>query len=211
MYINAASNPMAWYIYLASWGSAAIFQRCHRPWGLEFSHAESGEPDFSRGCYPVKKAWVESRRGKPFRSNPAGLGEESRRPPPLSPPPHSPPLPPPRPPSTTPLLVFSRPRLTRWTRRPDEMIVSEERERRPEQHEFPRATIRRPLSTIDRARAVTRTNERTNERMNERRNERTNARATRRDATRRNFLARDARLLRICEYILFNPFPRARD
>lgn len=37
-----------------------------------------GEPDFSRGCYPVKKAWVESRRGEPFRSNPGGLGGESR-------------------------------------------------------------------------------------------------------------------------------------
>lgn len=44
--------------------------------------------------------------------------------------------------------------------------------------------------------------QRTNEQMNERTHKRRNE---------RNFLARDACLLGICEYILFNPFPRARD
>lgn len=69
--------------------------------------------------------------------------------------------------------VFSRPRSTRRTKRPGETIVSEERERRPEQHESPRTTVERPSSTIDRARRDERTNEGRNERPD----------ATQRDAT----------------------------
>lgn len=62
-------------LYLASRSSDVIDLGSAR---VLVAGRKRGEPDFSRGCYPVKKAWVESRRGEPFRSNPGGLGGESR-------------------------------------------------------------------------------------------------------------------------------------
>lgn len=79
--------------------------------------------------------------------------------------------------STPPLLVFSRPPSTRRTKRPGETIVSEERERWPEQHESPRTTSKS-------------TNERTNEGRNERARD-----PTRRDATFSHGM------LACCEYV----------
>lgn len=139
----------------------------------------------------MKKAWVESRRGEPFRSNPGGSEErvstnefqarrrcgqhssslrgESSSFSSCS--------------SSNVLLhlvfsrVFSQRDGTRRTRRPGETTVSEERELRSEQHESPRTTIdhRRRSS----ARSTARTNERTDERRTTRANERTSGRTTR--------------------------------
>lgn len=142
-------------------------RRCRRPRGVNSSrrigsrrNRKRGEPaGCSRGCYPVKKAWVESRRDEhPFAPTPTARQESpvNSAPPAWLLPRHLP----------LHLLVlaclfvFSRPRSTKRTRRPVEATVSEERERRPEQHESLRTTIGHRRRSTAARRGAARTNER---------------------------------------------------